>query len=55
MERLAYRSTSLVDLQAELHERDLLRELRHGRPPASRSRPRALRTGLRAIARRLLG
>lgn len=24
MERLRYRSTSLVDLQAELHERDLL-------------------------------
>lgn len=55
MERTAYRSTSLIDLQAELHERELLRTAHAGRRRASPRRSRALRAGLRAIARRLLG
>ena len=55
MERLLYRSTSLVDLQAELHERELLREARAARRPSSRRRPRALQSGLASLARRILG
>jgi hypothetical protein len=55
MERLSFRSTSIVDLQAELHERDLLREAR--RPELRRPRPRkrGIRHGLTLIGRRLLG
>jgi hypothetical protein len=40
MERLRYRSTSLVDLQAELHQRDLLAEAEriHRSQPSGRRR-----------------
>jgi hypothetical protein len=56
MERLRYRSTSLIDLQAELHEADLLRDARSGiggrpRPP----RRRGLAFGLRRLMRRISG
>jgi hypothetical protein len=43
MERLHFRSTSVTDLQAELHERDLIREARLAAAPRF-VRPR--RTGL---------
>jgi len=55
MERMSFRSTSIVDLQAELHERDLLREAR--RPMLRRPQPRSrgIRFGLTLLGRRLLG
>ena len=55
MERLKFRATSIIDLQAELHERDLLREAR--RPELRRPRPRerGIRHGLTLLGRRLLG
>ncbi len=56
MERLHYRSTSLVDLQAELHQRDLLRGLtghRHDAVPPHRERAR--RFGLTLLGRRIGG
>lgn len=47
MERLRFRSTSIVDLQAELHQRELLEEAecRH-RVPASRARRGLLGLGI---------
>ena len=52
MERLKLRATSTIDLQAELHERDLLREAR--RPEVRRPRPRSrgIRFGLTLFRRR---
>lgn len=51
MERLRFRSTSLVDLQAELRERDLLASTeRPNRSPVSRRRRLVL--GLPAAWRR---
>ncbi len=56
MERLHLRATSLADIQAELHERDLLRE--------AQARRRAVRphhlartgwAGLSILRRRILG
>jgi hypothetical protein len=55
MERLNFRSTSVVDLQAELRERDLLSDSRRAGPPRGPSRPRAMRFGLRQLTRRILG
>jgi hypothetical protein len=56
MERLHFRSTSIADLQAELRERDLLREAEARRRSA---RPHPLgRTGwhgLSVLGRRALG
>jgi len=55
MERHPYRSTSLVDVLAEVHERDLLREA-NARQRAARV-PRVTRTGwagIRALRRRIL-
>ena len=56
MERLHFRATSLVDIQAELHERDLLRDaqVRHR---AARPHPltRAGWAGLSILGRRILG
>lgn len=53
MERMRYRSTSALDLMAELHQRDLLAEARRladeRRLPA---RSRAGRIALRFIGRR---
>jgi hypothetical protein len=53
MERLRYRSTSLIDIQAELRQQDLLRE---SRPAAiesrERRRPLGLPFGLRLLRRR---
>ena len=49
MERFHFRSTSLVDLQAELHERDLLRQAQHDAAAADVSR------GRRTAPRLLLG
>ncbi|MGH2428410.1 MAG: hypothetical protein ACRDGV_05920 [Candidatus Limnocylindria bacterium] len=44
MERLVYRSTSLIDLQAELHRQDLLEEARrrHVHAPIRRQGRRQL-------------
>jgi hypothetical protein len=56
MERIHFRSTSLIDLMAELRERDLLREAR-ARRRAARPSPLA-RTGwagLTILGRRILG
>lgn len=55
MERLHYRATSLVDIQAELHERDLLREAR-ARRRASQPDPlgRTGWAGLSVLVRRIL-
>jgi hypothetical protein len=48
MERLRFRSTSAVDLMAELHQRDLLEEARQvGEQRRAPSRRRAIRFGLR--------
>ena len=56
MERLHYRSTSIVDLQAEMHERDLLREVRGlSQVPRPRRRARGSRFGLSILGRRLIG
>ena len=55
MERLQLRGTSLVDIQAELHERDLLREAR-ARRRASQADP-LVKTGwagLIILGRRIL-
>ncbi len=56
MERLRYRSTSMIDLMAELRERDLRAEARRlreeRRVPA---RTRAGRFGLRIFRRRPAG
>ncbi len=53
MERMRYRSTSMVDLMAELHQRDLLDQARRlaneRRAPA---RSRAGRFGLRIFGSR---
>lgn len=62
MERLRFRSTSLIDLQAELRETellreaDLLREVRAARSP--RARPelrRSIPFGLSRLVQRLAG
>jgi hypothetical protein len=56
MERLRYRSTSMIDLLAELHQDELRAEARRlsdeRRLPA---RPRAGRTGFRLFGRRPAG
>jgi hypothetical protein len=53
MERMRFRSTSAIDLMAELHQRDLLDEARRldaqERAPVRR---RARRLGLRIFGRR---
>lgn len=51
MERLHYRSTSLVDIQAELHQQELLRDARAVRPIEMRRRRRSLPFGLRVLGR----
>ncbi|HJP70449.1 MAG TPA: hypothetical protein VJ975_01880 [Candidatus Limnocylindria bacterium] len=51
MERLHYRSTSLVDIQAELHQQDLLRGTAATRPIPTRRPRRALPFGLRVLGR----
>lgn len=51
MERLHYRSTSLVDIQAELHQQELLRDARATRPIELRRRRRARPFGLRLLKR----
>jgi hypothetical protein len=55
MERLHFRSTSMVDLQAELHERELMREARaaHDRAPSTWRRSAPM--GLTLLRRRILG
>jgi len=55
MERLHFRATSLADIQAELHERDLLREAR-ARQRARQPDPigRTGWTGLSILGRRIL-
>ena len=56
MERLHYRSTSLVDLQAEMHERNLLQDAaRASRAPGSQRRVRSAPFGLSRLMGRLLG
>jgi len=55
MERLHFRSTSVVELQAELHERELVSDARRASPLRGPSRPRAMRFGLRQLTRRILG
>jgi hypothetical protein len=55
MERLRYRSTSMVDLQAEMHERELLREARTSRDRGPVLRRRAAPMGLTLLRRRFLG
>lgn len=51
MERLHYRSTSLVDIQAELHQQELLRDSRATRPMELRRRRRPLPFALRLLGR----
>lgn len=51
MERLHYRSTSLIDIQAELHQQELLRDSRATRPMGLRRRRRALPFALRLLGR----
>lgn len=51
MERLHYRSTSLVDIQAELHQQELLRDSRATRATGLRQRRRALPFALRLLGR----
>jgi hypothetical protein len=51
MERLHYRSTSLVDIQAELHQQELLRDAQASRPIETRRRRRSLLFGLRVLGR----
>ena len=55
MERLHFRSTSMVDLQAEMHERDLLREAQAADDRAPAPRRRSTRMGLTLLRRRFLG
>lgn len=53
MERLHYRSTSLVDIQAELRQADLLAEAqRFHTPTPGASRPRLSIFGLQVFRRR---
>jgi hypothetical protein len=53
MERLRYRSTSLVDIQAELRERELLAEAERARAPrVDRPRRPAMLFGLPLVGRR---
>jgi hypothetical protein len=53
MERLRFRSTSAVDLMAELHQRDLIEEARLvGERRRAPSRRRAIPFGLRIFGRR---
>ncbi len=56
MERRHFRSTSLVDIQAELRERELLREVqaRH-RAPRPHPLARTGWSGLSILGRRILG
>ena len=51
MERLHYRSTSLLDIQAELRQSELLRDARASRPIETRRRRRSLPFGLRLLGR----
>jgi hypothetical protein len=55
MERLHFRATSLADIQAELHERDLLRDAR-ARRRAAQANPlgRSGWAGLTILGRRIL-
>lgn len=55
MERLHFRSTSLVDIQAELHERELLADARRATSTRVPRRPRVTRFGLSQLRRRILG
>jgi len=55
MERLHFRSTSMVDIQAELHERELLREARAAHDCAPSPRRRSAPMGLTLFRRRFLG
>jgi hypothetical protein len=56
MERPHFRSTSLVDIQAELRERDLLREAGpRRRAPQPHPLSRAGWHGLTILGRRILG
>ncbi len=55
MERLHFRSTSRVDLQAEMHERELLQEARAARDRGPAPRRRSVPMGLTLLRRRLLG
>jgi hypothetical protein len=56
MERLRFRSTSLVDLQAELRQADLLREVGHFDPDRRpKPRRRGLPFGLTVLVRRITG
>jgi hypothetical protein len=53
MERLRYRSTSAVDLMAELHQEELLAEARRvGERRRAPSRWRAMPFGIRLFGRR---
>jgi hypothetical protein len=51
MERLHYRSTSVLDIQAELRQSELLRDARAARPIEMRRRRRSLPFGLRVLRR----
>ena len=56
MERIHFRSTSLLDIQAELRERDLLREAdARKRAPQPHPLGRTGSFGLSLMARRILG
>ena len=56
MERLHFRSTSLIDIQAELRQLDLLREAEaRRRAPHPDPLSRTGVHGLRILGRRLLG
>lgn len=56
MERLHYRATSLIDLQAELHERSLLEDAsRVARRPVRPPRRRADPLSLSLLRRRIFG
>jgi hypothetical protein len=56
MERLHFRATSLSDIQAELRERDLLREARgRWRAPDRHPVSRTGFHGLSILGRRILG
>lgn len=52
MERLHYRSTSLIDLQAELRHADLLAEASRPRVPPATVRPHRRLFGFRILRRR---
>jgi len=55
VERRHFRSTSLVDIQAELHKRELLSDVRRATPVRGTRRPRASSFGLSQLRRRILG